>query len=165
MEVEVGQIVGTHGIKGEVKVKAFTDFADERFAPGKKIRLEKGKHSVVLEVESHRIHKNMDLVKFIGLDNINDVEKYRDYMVYASQDDQLEEGEFYYSDIIGCQVYDENETHLGEVIHILEMPTQDILEIEDPKGKTFMVPYVDAFIIDEDYDNDRLVIRLIEGMR
>ena len=45
------------------------------------------------------------------------------------------------------------------------MPTQDILEIEDPKGKTFMVPYVDAFIIDEDYDNDRLVIRLIEGMR
>ena len=87
------------------------------------------------------------------------------YMVYASQDDQLEEGEFYYSDIIGCQVYDENETHLGEVIHILEMPTQDILEIEDPKGKTFMVPYVDAFIIDEDYDNDRLVIRLIEGMR
>ena len=157
MEVEVGQIVGTHGIKGEVKVKAFTDFADERFAPGKKIRLEKGKHSVELEVESHRIHKNMDLVKFIGLDNINDVEKYRDYMVYASQDDQLEEGEFYYSDIIGCQVYDENETHLGEVIHILE--------IEDPKGKTFMVPYVDAFIIDEDYDNDRLVIRLIEGMR
>ena len=165
MEVEVGQIVGTHGIKGEVKVKAFTDFADERFAPGKKIRLEKGKHSVELEVESHRIHKNMDLVKFIGLDNINDVEKYRDYMVYASQDDQLEEGEFYYSDIIGCQVYDENETHLGEVIHILEMPAQDILEIEDPKGKTFMVPYVDAFIIDEDYDNDRLVIRLIEGMR
>ena len=92
MEVEVGQIVGTHGIKGEVKVKAFTDFADERFAPGKKIRLEKGKHSVELEVESHRIHKNMDLVKFIGLDNINDVEKYRYYMVYASQDDQLEEG-------------------------------------------------------------------------
>ena len=165
MEVEVGQIVGTHGIKGEVKIKAYTDFADERFAPGKKIRLEKGKHSVELEVESHRIHKNMDLVKFIGLDNINDVEKYRDYIVYASQDDELEEGEFYYSDIIGCQVYDENETHLGEVIHILEMPTQDILEIEDPKGKTFMVPYVDAFIIDEDYDIDRLVIRLIEGMR
>ena len=53
----------------------------------------------------------MELVKFVGLDNINDVEKYRDYIVYASQDDELEEGEFYYSDIIGCAVYDENNQH------------------------------------------------------
>ena len=63
------------------------------------------------------------------------------------------------------EVYDENNQHLGEVIHILEMPTQDILEIEEPNGKTFMIPYVDAFIVDEDYDNNRLVIRLIEGIR
>lgn len=165
MEVEVGQIVGTHGIKGEVKIKAYTDFADERFAPGQTLRLEQGNKSISLEVESHRYHKKMELVKFVGLDNINDVEKYRDAIVYAMQEDELEEGEYYYSDIIGCQVENEDGELLGEVIHILEMPTQDILEIEDAQGKTFMVPYVDAFIIEEDYENDRLVVRLIEGMR
>lgn len=165
MEVEVGQIVGTHGIKGEVKIKSYTDFADERFAPGQTLRLELKKHSFEFEIESHRVHKNMDLVKFVGLDNINDVEKFRDAVVYANKDDDLEDGEYYYSDIIGCQVEDEMGHHLGEVIHILEMPTQDILEIEDENGKTFMVPYVDAFVIEEDYENDRLVIRLIEGMR
>ncbi len=164
MEVEVGQIVGTHGIKGEVKIKAFTDFADERFAPGQILRLQLGKQSFELEVESHRYHKKMELVKFVGLDNINDVEKYRNATVFANQDDDLEEGEYYYQDIIGSSVYDENENRIGEVIHILEMPTQDILEIEKEDGTTFMVPYVDAFIVEEDYENDRLVIRLIEGM-
>lgn len=165
MEVEVGIIVGTHGIKGEVKINASTDFADERFAPGNKVRIELKNRSIELEIESHRVHKKMDLVKFVGLDNINDVEKYRDAIVYANQDDDLDDGEFYYSDIIGCKVEDEDGNKLGEVIHILEMPTQDILEIEDENGKTFMVPYVDAFVIEEDYENDRLVIRLIEGLK
>lgn len=164
MEVEVGMIVGTHGIKGEVKIKSYTDFADERFAPGQTLRLDLGKRSIELEVESHRVHKNMDLVKFVGLDNINDVEKYRDAIVYANQDDDLEEGEYYYSDIIGCTVEDEQGNHLGKIVHILEMPTQDILEIEDDNG-TFMVPYVDAFVVEEDIENGRMVLRLIEGMR
>lgn len=164
MEVEVGMIVGTHGIKGEVKIKSYTDFADERFAPGNMLRLELKNRSIELEVESHRVHKNMDLVKFVGFDNINDVEKYRDAIVYANQDDGLEEGEYYYSDIIGCNVEDEQGNHLGKIVHILEMPTQDILEIEDENG-TFMVPYVDAFVIEEDIENGRIVLRLIEGMR
>lgn len=164
MEVEVGTIVGTHGIKGEVKIFAKTDFPEERFRPGNELTLKMASGSVVLTVESHRYHKKMDLVKFVGLDNINDVEKFRQAHVYAKQDDELAEGEYYYQDIIGCTVEDEMGHSLGKVISILEMPTQDVLEIQDDK-QTFMVPYVDAFVLEEDIEHQRLVVSLIEGMR
>ena len=164
MEIEIGQVVGTHGIKGEVKIYSSTDFADVRYAPGNNIRLELGKQSYTLEIESHRVHKKMDLVKFVGLDSINDVEKFKGAVVYGEQDDELEEGEYYYSDLIGCQVIDESGKDLGKVISILEMPTQDVLEIEDENG-TYMVPYVDAFIVDEDIEEGVITVSLIEGMR
>lgn len=164
MQVEIGTVVGTHGIKGEVKIYSTTDFADERYAVGNELTLKMPHSEITLEIESHRFHKNRDLIKFVGLDSINDVEKYKGAKVFAFQDDDLEEGEYYYQDIIGCTVEDEKGKSLGKVISILEMPTQDILEIEDEKG-TYMIPYVDAFVLEEDIENKRLVVSLIEGMR
>lgn len=164
MEIEVGTIVGTHGIKGEVKIYATTDFADARFAVGNKVTLVLKQKQVELEIASHRYHKKMDLVKFVGLDSINDVEQYRGAIVYANQDDDLDEGEYYYGDLIGCQVQDEDGHDLGKVISILEMPTQDVLEVED-HANTYMIPYVDAFIVDEDVENGVIIVSLIEGMR
>lgn len=164
MEIEVGTVVGTHGIKGEVKIYATTDFADSRFAVGNTVTLVLNHQEVELEIASHRYHKKMDLVKFVGLDSINDVEKYRGAIVYANQDDDLEDGEYYYGDLIGCAVQDEDGRDLGEVISILEMPTQDVLEVEDENG-TYMIPYVDAFILDEDIENGVITVSLIEGMR
>lgn len=164
MLIEIGTIVGTHGIKGEVKIYSTTDFADERYQEGNMLTLRMPNHEVTLEIESHRFHKNRDLIKFVGLDNINDVEKYKGAIVLAEQGDDLEEGEYYYQDIIGCDIVDENERNLGKVISILEMPTQDVLEVEDENG-TYMIPYVDAFIVEEDIDNKRIVVSLIEGLR
>ena len=163
-EVRVGTVSGTHGIKGEIKIFSTTDFREERYQPGNTLTLILQGKSTTLEIESHRIHKNMDLVKFVGLDSINDVEHFRGAEVYALQSDVLEEGEYYYEDIIGCQIEDEDGNPLGKVIHILEMPTQDVLEIEDVNG-TYMIPYVDAFIVEEDIENQRIVVSLIEGMR
>lgn len=164
MEVKIGQIIGTHGIKGEVKIFSNTDFADERYAAGNTVYLENQHQRIELEVESHRVHKKMDLVKFVGLDSINDVEKYKGFDVFANQEDDLEDGEYYYTDLIGCRVEDQQGNDLGKVISILEMPTQDVLEIEDENG-TYMIPYVDAFIVEEDIENERIIVSLIEGMR
>lgn len=164
MEVEIGKVAGTHGIKGEIKIYSQSDFIDERLAPGHQIRLELMGKSQLLTIASHRVHKNMELVKFEGLDSINDVEWLKGAVVYAEQTDELDEGEYYYKDLIGCQVEDEAGQVLGHIISILEMPTQDVLEIEDEKG-TFMVPYVDAFVVEEDIEHGRMVLSLIEGMR
>lgn len=164
MEVEIGTIVGTHGIKGEVKIYSTTDFADERYQPGNFLTLRSEHQEIRLEIESHRYHKKIDLIKFVGLNNINDVEQYRGMHVYANQSEELADGEFYYQDLIGCAIVDENGQNLGHVISILQMPTQDILEVEDDNG-TYMIPYVDAFIVEEKITEKEIVVSLIQGMR
>ena len=72
----VGKIVNTHGIRGEVKVKRITDF-EERFSKGELLYIQTKEGHVPVIVENHRMHKGFDLLKFEGLDNINDVEKYK----------------------------------------------------------------------------------------
>lgn len=165
MKVKVGQVAGTHGIKGELKIYATTDFPDERFAVGNTITLQKGSKQYDYEIETHRYHKKMELVKLVGLDDINAVEPFKGYEVYAIREDDDDEDGYYYDDLIGCKIIDEQGQEHGKVIHILQMPTQDILEIEDNNGKTFMLPYVDAFILEERIEDKIIVVTLIEGIK
>src|SRR6185312_37979 len=102
----VGKIVNTHGIRGEVRVISRTDFPEERYAVGSKLALfmPNSKEFVYLTVASHRQHKNFDLLTFENHPNINDVEKYRDGILKVSENElsDLNEGEFYYHEILGC---------------------------------------------------------------
>lgn len=102
----VGKIVNTHGVRGEVKVKRITDF-DDRFAIGNRLILEKENgQALELEVDGHRIHKGFDLIQFKDYDNINDVERFKGQFLKISEDQltELSEDEFYYHEIIGCSV-------------------------------------------------------------
>lgn len=160
-KVIVGQIVNTHGIKGELKVKASTDFVEERFAPGAKLFLDYHNQDIEMTVASHRFHKGHVLVTFENLRDINLVEKYKGCFIYAPKDESLlDEGEYYISDLIGCQVYDRGHL-IGDVIDVQLYDHHDILVV---KGKEkVMIPYVDAFVIDEDIENKRIDVQLIEG--
>lgn len=107
MQVEVGQIVNTHGIKGEVKVKSNSDFTDTRFQPGEVLIVNHHHNEIEMTITSYRIHKGFHMLKFEGINNINDVEQYKgDYLFQERdyEDIELNENEFYYSDIIGCTV-------------------------------------------------------------
>ena len=83
---KVGTIVNTHGIRGEVKILAITDFADERFTKGAELQVETKDGFVPFKVKSSRLHKNMWLVLFEGVNNINDIEKYKTHDVYVYGD-------------------------------------------------------------------------------
>ena len=103
MQVEVGQIVNTHGIKGEVKVKSNSDFTDTRFQPGEVLTVNHQNHEEQLTVLSYRVHKGFHMLKFEGINNINDVEQYKGDYLYQERDHEdieLAENEYYYSDII-----------------------------------------------------------------
>ena len=104
----VGKIVNTHGIRGEVRVISYTDFREERYALGNKLALfmPDSPKPIYLIVASHRQHKNFDLLTFENHPNMNDVEKYRDGIFKVSEDQlgDLNEGEYYYHEIIGCTV-------------------------------------------------------------
>lgn len=155
----VGKIVGTHGIKGELKVKSDTSF--NRFKKGNVLYIEKEEKIII---NSSRVHKGLHLITINGLTNINDVLMYVNKNIYVPHDrSELEEGEYYYEDLIGLICYDSNKEEIGEVIDLQEVPQGLILEIRG-KEKTILIPYVDEFIEEIDLDNKKILINEIEGL-
>lgn len=160
----VGKVVGTHGIKGELKVKSDTNF--NRFIPGNKLYLKNKTNELIITIDSHRIHKGLDLIKFNNLNNINDVITYVGYEVFVdvSELDELEDNEYYYDDLISLNVYDQDENLIGKTIDIQEVPQGIILEIKKSDGKIGLVPFVDAFIVEVNVDEGYIIISPIEGL-
>lgn len=158
--LEVGKIVTTHGIKGEVKVQVITDNIS-RFEKGNCLYIGENKEKII--VDSYRIQKNMVLLAFNGITNINDVLKYVDKMLYVDVDEIRDDEEIYYDDLIDC-VVKVDEEEIGTVIDVIEVPQGEILKIQKNNGKIALVPYVDEFIIDVDIENKVILIDPIEGL-
>lgn len=160
----VGVITSTHGIKGEVKVKSDTSF--DRFNVGNKLFLKKNGQTKEIIVNSHRIHKGYDLITFNNLRNINDVLDYIGCEIYVdvSGFDELEDGEFYFDDLIGLNVYDDEGSLLGEVIDINEVPQGIILEIKKLDNGKAYIPFVDEFIKEINLEDEKIIITPIEGL-
>src|SRR5690554_2047517 len=119
----VGKIVNTHGIRGEVRIISLTDFPEKRYKKGTKlfVFLKDEKNPIEVTVSSWRKHKNFDLLVFEGFHSVNDVEKFKGGLLKVSKDqlDELNEDEFYFHEIIGCTVKDLDETEIGMIKEIL----------------------------------------------
>ena len=155
----VGVIIGTHGIKGEVKVKSDTSF--QRFNVGSTLYLKNNDNILEIHIDSHRVHKNLDLIKFNKYNNINDVLQYVGWEVYTTHEVKLDENEYYYEDLIGLDVYSEKQELLGKVADIREVPQGVILEVNNDE-KSFLVPFVSEFILE--IDREKVVINAIEEL-
>jgi 16S rRNA processing protein RimM len=163
-KMKIGKIVGIHALKGELKIRSTSDFSEERFHVGNVIGIEFQKDIIFLEIISKRIHKGNYLVTFKGHQDINLVEKYIGCLVYANKDETLlEEDEYYIEDIIGTKVYLEDERCIGEVKNIIFNGRHDVLMIEGEFGKV-SIPYVEAFVKEEDINNHRMMVKVIPGM-
>lgn len=160
----VGTIVGTHGIKGEVKVKSDTSFA--RFTVGNTLYLKQGNNTKEIVINSHRVHKNMDLITFNNLKNINDVLEYVGSEIYVdvSDLDELEDDEYYYDDLIGLIAYTEEGKELGVIQDINEVPQGIILVLEKPDQTTALIPFVEEFIAEVNIEENKIIITPIEGL-
>ena len=164
----VGKIVNTHGILGEVRVISSTDFPEERYAIGSELGLfmpgeSKPKY---LTIASHRKHKNFDLLTFDNHPYVQDVEKYRDGILKVSEDKlgELEDGVFYYHEIMGCTVVALDGQEIGKVTDILETGANDVWTVTPEKGKLQYIPYIDDVVKEIDIDNKKIVIDPIEGL-
>ncbi|MBP1913678.1 ribosome maturation factor RimM [Lederbergia galactosidilytica] len=164
----VGKIVNTHGIQGEVRVISSTDFAEQRFAIGQHLHLflQKNQSPVKLIIKSHRKHKNFDLLSFEGYNNINDVEHWKNALLKIS-DEQLEdlpEGEYYFHEIIGCTVLDENSQPIGVVKEILTPGANDVWVVKSEEGKEYLIPYIDDVVVEISIEKKEILINPIEGL-
>ncbi|EUJ44353.1 ribosome maturation factor RimM [Paenilisteria rocourtiae] len=164
----VGKIVNTHGLMGEVRVISQTDFADERFAQGNELFLfAKGsKKPEKLIIKTHRKHKNFDLLTFEGIIGINNVERMRDGMlkVPESQLGELEENEYYFHEIVGCEVYTEKGELLGEISEILTPGANDVWVVQMKGQKDKLVPYIADVVKSVNTKDKKITISVMEGL-
>lgn len=166
----VGKIVNTHGIRGDVKVLPQTDFADQRFASGSKLLMvnEESGESREVKIVSSREQKNVYLIKLDGFNNINDVEKFKGWLLKISETEQgeLEEGQYYYHQIIGCAVVTEDGEELGTISEILSPGANDVWVVDRPKskGKQLLLPVIDEVVLDVNITDKRVTVRLMEGL-
>ncbi len=157
-KLKVGRIVNTFGIKGELKVLSDSDFVEDRFKVGNKVFLDE---NLEVEITSFRTHQNMVLITINNLNDINEVEKYKNMDIYfdKSQMEPLEKG-FYLFQLEDLDVYTNGEL-IGKVIEVLK-PSQTVLKIK-LADREIMLPYVDAFVERVDLENKSIHINLIEG--
>ncbi|WP_059170122.1 ribosome maturation factor RimM [Bacillus sp. FJAT-27445] len=164
----VGKIVNTHGIRGEVRVISRTDFADERYKPGSRLHLflPKEKEPIELVVSAHRQHKNFDLLQFEGYENINEVEKLRDGIlkVHESQLGELEDDEYYFHEIIGCTVVTTEGEEIGMITEILTPGANDVWVVKGKGGKEQLIPYIAQVVLKVDIKEKTVVIDPMEGL-
>ena len=165
--LNVGKIVNTHGIRGEVRVISQTDFPEERYRKGQRLtQFRENKAPLELTVSGHRKHKNFDLLTFEGYPTINDVEPLRDGILKVTKDElgQLAENEYYYHEIIGLTVIDEQARELGKIKEILSPGANDVWVVQRKGKKDALIPYIESVVKQIDLEKGEVSIEIPEGL-
>lgn len=165
--LEVGKIVNTQGIKGEVRVLSQTDSPQERYKKGAKLMVFiKGKDPIELTITNHRKHKNFDLLTFEGYPTINEVEPLRDgiLMVPKAELSELNEDEYYYYEIIGLEVYKESGEKLGEVKEILSPGANDVWVVQRQDKPDALIPFISSVVKNIDLEQQKAYVEIPEGL-
>ena len=162
---EIGQIVNTSGLKGEIKIKPFTDDIT-KFNNFKTIYVSIKKELKEFQIEKVRFSKNMVFLKLKGIDTIEEAENYRNlYLkVKRNKDEKLEEGTYYIVDILGCKVYTDEQKELGEVVDVFSTGSNDVYVVKDELGKQVLLPAIKDVIKNVDIENKAITVHLLEGL-
>ena len=162
--LEVGQIVNTYGIKGFVKVNPLVD-NNNQFKSFKTLYIQEKKSLKELHIEEVKFSKNLVLLKFKGIETIEQAEELRNYYLQAKRSDiKLEKGAYFIVDLIGLDVYTESNEYLGKVDDIYNTGSNDIYVVKDELGKQKLLPGIDEVIKKIDLENKKIIVNLIEGL-
>ena len=154
--VEAGEIVTTHGIKGEVKVLPWLD-SPEDLCDFDRCRID-GKE---FEIEQCRVQKTCNLVKLAGIDTMEAAQAMRGKTIELYRED-IDDEVIFAAELIGVEVFCEGEK-IGKVVDVLDYPGNSVYVV---KGKyEYMIPAVSAFILSTDMEKNEMQVRIIEGMR
>ena len=162
--LQVGVITTTHGIRGEVKVYPTTDDV-HRFEELESVLLDTGKEYRELKIKSVKYFKQYAILKFKGIDNINDIEKYKGKSLFVTRENAqpLGEDEYYIADLIGMEVYLEDGSHFGTLKDVMETGANDIYIIKTEEGKEVLIPAIYEYILDVDVEAGKMEIHPVSG--
>ena len=165
----IGQITGAHGIKGDVKVYPVTSDPERFFSMDTVLLAREGEedHPKEVEITKASHFKNMILMHFKGVEDRNSAEPLAGVSLWVTRENALplEEDEYYFKDLLGLSVVDEEGEDCGTVVDILETGSNDVLVVEDPSGKEILLPIIEECVLDIDLDQGRITIHWMEGLR
>lgn len=163
--LQVGVITTTHGIRGEVKVYPTTDDV-HRFEELESVLLDTGKEYRELKIKSVKYFKQYAILKFKGIDNINDIEKYKAKAIFVTRENAqpLGEDEYYIADLIGMEVYLEDGSHFGTLKDVMETGANDVYIIKTEEGKEVLIPAIYECILDVNVEAGKMEIHLLDGL-
>ena len=163
--LELGQIVNVKGLKGEVKVNSFTD-DNTKFERIPNVFLKQKGNLKEYSIESVGYNKNQVIIKFKGIDTIEEAEKLRNSYIVVDREifGELPEGVYYIADLLGLDVYTEDGTLLGKVDDIFSTGSNDVYVVKDELGKQKLLPGIDEVIKQIDIESGKIIVNLIEGL-
>lgn len=161
---KVGQIVNTQGLKGEVRVYPFTDDIN-RFDDLKEFYLGKDLNAT-WEVERVRYKGNMVIMKIKDIDTVEMAEKLKNKFMYVSRENgrELEEDEYFISDMIGIDVYTIDGNLVGKLDDVLQYSANDVYVVKGLEGQEYMIPAIMKFVPTIDMNERKMIIDPIKGM-
>lgn len=163
--LEIGQIVNTFGIKGQVKVNPFTEDI-KKFDKLNEIYVEKKKELQLFQIENVNYNKHTVILKLKGIDTIEQAEEYRNCYIKIDREkeEKLPEGVYYIVDLLGLDVYTDEGKLLGKVDDIYNTGSNDIYVVKDELGKQILLPGIEEVLKQVDLENKKIIVHIIEGL-
>jgi len=153
--VEAGEIVNTHGIKGEIKVLPWVD-SPEDLVDFERCRIARKDY----EIELCRVQKTCALMKLVGIDTVEDAQKLRGKTVLLYRED-IDDEVIFAAELINMDVFCNGE-QIGVITEVLDYPGNSVYVVKGEKS--YMIPAVKEFILNTDMDGNRMDVKLLEGM-
>lgn len=159
--LEIGKIVNTHGIRGEVKIQPWCD-EPELFDELEYLFIEGEKYNIV----RNRFHKTCQIVQLENVNNIDDAERFKNKIVYINRDAlELPEGRYYIADIEGPTVKEQNGRILGVVDEIIKTGSNDVYSLKDTfNKKPVLIPVIEGVVLETNIDGGYIVVKLPKGL-
>ena len=162
--LEVGQIVGTHGVRGEMRLNPWADSPE--FLKQFKVLYLDGKGAKSVKVLAARPHGNVVILKVDGIDTVEAASAMRNKVMYIRRADaKLAEGSYFIEELIGCRVIDADDETVcyGTLSDVSETGANDVWYIEND-GKEYLIPAIPDVVINVDVANNTVVIRPLKGI-
>ncbi|MBR3768477.1 MAG: 16S rRNA processing protein RimM [Clostridia bacterium] len=162
--LELGQIVGTHGIKGEIRINPWCDSPD--FAKKFKTVYFDSKGLKSCKIISCRAHGNLILMKLDGIDTIESAQTLRNKVIYIKRADaRLPDGTWFIEELIGCEVYDaETQELYGKISDVSETGANDVWHITDENGNEYLIPSIKEVVIEVNVADNKVLIKPLKGI-
>lgn len=164
--VSVGKILNFHGIKGEAKV-GFTKNQEDFFCSLDKVFVKKDNEYLPLIIKNSRLHKNIALVQFEGINSIDELLEYKGAFLYVEEEtirENLEEDEFLIDELVSLEVFDQNGEKKGFVVGVSNNGASDLLSVKTNSKKIVLIPFVKAIVTNVSIKDKKIIINNIEGL-